>query len=51
MMGGITITFLNKEINFQNFLTTKEKILNVTGPDALAKAIFMCINNDKRDSY
>lgn len=35
-------------IKFMPYLTTKEKILNITGPDAFAKAIFMYINGIKK---
>ena len=46
MVHYININY-EPSIKYINFLTTKEKILNVTGPDALAKAIFMCINKNK----
>ena len=32
-------------IKYIPYLTTKEKILNVTGPDAFAKAIFLYVNS------
>ena len=38
-------------IKYISYLTTKEKILNVTGPDAFAKAIFTCIHKNNRQFH